>query len=805
MGPGNSRDGETCPGREDLRAFAVGKLSPDRLKELAAHLEGCRRCVSALQEIPDTDDALVAGLRHCNQGMGLTRTPPTGLSPSGSQGLPAGPIGNYEVQEEVGRGATGVVYKARQGRPSRLVALKVLQVGALASATTAERFRREAETLARLQHPNIVRVIEVGEYRGLPFFSLEYCPGGSLHQKLGGTPLPPREAAALAETLARALHAAHQARVIHRDLKPANVLLAEDGTPKVTDFGLAKLLEEAGQTKDGAVMGTPSYMAPEQAQGKTREVGPAADVYALGAVLYECLTGRPPFKGATVPDTLVQVISTEPVPPSRLNPKVPRDLETVCLKCLEKSPGRRYPSARDLAEDLGRYQRGEAVRARPVTRLERGWKWAKRHPARAAVLGLLLVVVLLGLGGGGSLWLWLQAEAAFDQAERSRQEAVDAGNKEVTARKQAEDASTKLEAARAQLALANRQVESLLYCMHTNKAHEQLLSYDLLGCRATLEECQQHLRGPEYGYLLNQLARKARTLPGHWDMVASLALSGDGKRLYSGGSDGTIKVWDLEAGKEARTLRGHTGGVSSLALSADGRRLCSGSDDQTIKVWDLEAGKEARTLPGHWDMVASLALSGDGKRLYSGSDDQTIKVWDLEAGKETLTLRGQTGPVYTLALSGDGKRLYSGGGDGTIKVWDLEAGKEARTLPGHWDMVASLALSGDGKRLYSGGREGTIKVWDLQAGKEARTLRGHTGGVSSLALSADGRRLYSGSRDWTIKVWDLEAGKEALTLRGHTGGVSSLALSADGKRLYSGGSDGTIKVWDLQAGKEASP
>jgi hypothetical protein len=293
----------------------------------------------------------------------------------------------------------GVVYRARQVKLNRVVALKMILHADHAGPEHRQRFRTEAEAVARLQHPNVVQIHEVGEHNGLPFFSLEFCEGGSLEKKLGGTPLPPPEAAGLVQTLALAMHAAHERGIVHRDLKPANVLLAADGTPKVTDFGLAKRLDDAaGLTASGAIMGTPSYMAPEQAGGKTHAIGPAADVYALGAILYGLLTGRPPFKAATPLDTLAQVLTEEPVPPRRLQPRTPHDLETVCLKALAKEPGRRYPSARELAEDLGRFLRGEPTRARPVGRLGRAWRWCLRNPAPAALAGVSAVAVLVLAG-----------------------------------------------------------------------------------------------------------------------------------------------------------------------------------------------------------------------------------------------------------------------------------------------------------------------------------------------------------------------------------------------------------------------
>jgi serine/threonine-protein kinase len=315
----------------------------------------------------------------------------------------------------------GVVYRARQLALGRTVALKMILAGACAGEEDRARFQREAEAIARLSHPNIVAVYEVGEHDGRPFLALEFCPGGSLADRLDGTPLPAGEAARLVQTLARAMQAAHDAQVVHRDLKPANVLLAADGTPRVTDFGLARNLDAAGAgpaaTQSGAVLGTPSYMAPEQASGRSREVGPAADVYALGAILYECLTGRPPFKAVTVIDTLMQVLNDEPVPPRQLQSQTPRDLETICLKCLRKEPARRYGSAAELADDLSRQQRGEPIRARPVGPPEQALKWVKRKPAVAGLLAAVLVLVA-GLAGGG-VWAWQQVAGRWQAAARA--------------------------------------------------------------------------------------------------------------------------------------------------------------------------------------------------------------------------------------------------------------------------------------------------------------------------------------------------------------------------------------------------
>jgi tetratricopeptide (TPR) repeat protein len=339
--------------------------------------------------------------------------PPAATGPPGR----GGEVPGYEILAELGRGGMGVVYKARQAALKRLVALKMILAGAHASPKVRERFRVEAEAVARLQHPNIVQIYEVGEHDGQPYLTLELVDGGNLAEKLAGTPQPPRGAAEVAETLARAMHHAHQHEIVHRDLKPSNILLTADGTSKITDFGLAKLLDSAGgATPTEAFVGTPNYMAPEQARGEAKFIGPVADVYALGAILYECLTGRPPFKAATLLDTLEQVRTQEPVPPARLQHKVPRDLETICLKCLEKEPARRYAGALDLADDLRRFLDDQPIRARPTSALRRAVKWVRRRPALATLLAASVAAVLLVVGFVG----FYTAERAAQRREQQK-------------------------------------------------------------------------------------------------------------------------------------------------------------------------------------------------------------------------------------------------------------------------------------------------------------------------------------------------------------------------------------------------
>jgi serine/threonine protein kinase/Tfp pilus assembly protein PilF len=481
-----------CPSQARLEQLLDEQLSAAEEAAIVAHVEGCRPCQLALER-------LTAGLssrlgRHAPAANGHTAVVPT-KAPQRTVTLDAGPanpqltvdsdpaeaeepsasaaeppawpaVPGYEILGELGHGGMGIVYKARQTRLNRLVALKMLRAGGHADAADLARFRIEAEAAARLRHPHIVQIYEIGKAGGLPFLALELVEGSSLHEQLQGTPQPARPAAELLATLARAIHAAHEAGIVHRDLKPGNILLSfrrkppavgarsvsdgfcspvadapgsdsrpplAPGTPlnecvaKITDFGLAKRLEaETGHTHTGQIMGSPSYMAPEQARGQAKAVGPAADVYALGAILYECLTGRPPFKAASMVETLEQVRRDDPVPPSRLQPKVPRDLETICLKCLRKEPEKRYASAGALAEDLKRFLDGEPIRARRVRLWERAAKWARRRPAAAALLGILVTaaVVLPVAGWQVSGQLARGREAEQKRLDRARAEVL---------------------------------------------------------------------------------------------------------------------------------------------------------------------------------------------------------------------------------------------------------------------------------------------------------------------------------------------------------------------------------------------
>jgi WD40 repeat protein/tRNA A-37 threonylcarbamoyl transferase component Bud32 len=705
-------------------------------------------------------------------------------TPSAAGGAPAAQlpaVAGHEVLSVLGRGGMGVVYKARQLSLNRLVALKMILAGSQAGPEETARFLREAETIALVKHPHVVEIHEFGTHEGKPYFSLEYLEGGSLADRLKGEPQPPLQAAKLVAMLAGAVQAAHERGIVHRDLKPANVLLAADGTPKVTDFGLAKQ-GDSGKTATGQVLGTPSYMAPEQALGNPQAVGAAADVYALGAILYEMLTGRPPFRGASDWDTLQMVVGTEPVAPCRLQPKVPRDLETICLKCLEKDPARRYATAQDLAEDLGRFADGRPIVARPVGRLERVAKWARRRP-ELATLAVLLVFVFLA-GFAGVCWQWGRAEREWGRAEGEYRNAV--------------------EFAQAERATAYARAIAL--------AHAEWRAGNAGSAKEILGTCPNDLRGWEWHYLKRLFqARQVATLDGGAGDVRAVAFSPDGARLASAGADGTVRVWDRQAAKEILTLRGPDDAIAAVAFSPDGQCLAAGTAAGTLRVWDAAQGKEVVTWRGHAAGVTGLAFDSDGRRLASTGKGEwncvELKLWDPTDGKP---LAGAASPniLAAVAFSPNGRRLVTAGHDEVVAMWDASTLHGISNLKGRnrWAVPwSSVAYSADGGLIAAGSPAGLVRVWDAATAQELfSAVTPSQTGVSGLAFSGrDARFLAAATTDNTIQGWSAKTGKPAFTLRGHRRAVTAVAWSLDGGCLASASQDRTVKLWNLGNPDEA--
>jgi WD40 repeat protein len=751
------------------------------------------------------------------------------------EGLAAGPadvthVPGYEVLGILGRGGMGVVYRARHLALKRPVALKMILAGGHAGPADLARFRAEAEAVARLQHPNIVAIYEVGTADGLPFCALELVEGGNLAQKLNGKPLPPAEAARLIELLAGAMHLAHSRNVVHRDLKPANVLLAvgtdlpvcpdrpgglsPQWAPKITDFGLAKVLEgQDGNTQTGAVMGTPSYMAPEQAEGRSREAGPAADVWALGAILYECLTGRPPFKGATPVETLVQVVTAEPVAPRQIEPSVPCDLETVCLKCLEKAPEKRYASARELAEDLERFRNGEPIRARPAGAAERLLRWARRRPAAAALV-LVSVLALAGLVGGGSWFLALLARKN-SELSAAKDNALGLAAREKEAGEQAQESARRAshEALRADHGRHALQLDLALGAWRR---------HDLDLAEKALADVDAPFRSAwESRHLASLVRRRKPRQLGRHVGIDRAAFSPDGALVAVGVGEfrepGEVKVCDAETGAVRLVLRGHADTVGGIAFSPNGEWIASGGRAGPVLVHDARTGRIRHVLKGHTAASGPVAFSPDGSLLLSAGDDGTVRTWDVRDGRQVRSLAAQPvgGVALTVADRPGGWWFATGGADNKVKLWDGRTGKALRTLEGHTHAVTALAFSPDGARVASASYDRTVKVWSAESGKELLCFRGHPLAVYCVAFSPDGSRLVSGDviggvRVWQEKLrWAIGPGEaqdaEELLVLPHKGHVYTAAFSPDGRRVLTSANEdegGKVFLWDAHPGQE---
>jgi WD40 repeat protein len=733
------------------------------------------------------------------------------------------PLAGYALKEELGRGGMGVVYLARQRHPGRLVALKMVLAGPQARPEEFVRFRREVEAIAAVPHPNLVTVYEVGEYEGRPFYVMEYVDGGSLARWVAGKPQPPPAAARVVEALARAMHAVHVRGIVHRDLKPANVLLqfpgggppgdADDlGTaiPKIADFGLAKSLTEAdGPTLSGAVLGTPSYMAPEQAAGRASEVGPAADVYALGAILYEMLTGRPPFRAATVVDTMQQVLQDDPVPPRRLQPTVPADLDTVCLKCLRKEPLRRYDSAAALADDLARFLREEPVRARPIGAVERGWRWARRRPALAALL-LVIGLAVASLTAGGIAYqvrLGAALRVAEARAEEGRQRLVrlhvahgsrllEAGDPLAAlpwfaeALRLSDGYPDEETAHRIRLAVALRQGPRLAQ-LWSHPAPIRFAAF-AAGGRLVLiagDDGVARVHDTETGEAVGQPLVQDRPL-------LAADISPDGDRAVTTDAGGTTRLWEVSSGLVVADLQGPGSPPKCVAFAPDGRKVLTAGADNTARLWDARTGAPLGPPLRHDGLVCYVAFSADGALVVTVSTDQTARVWDVRTRLPVGPLLGHDGPVVHAGFSPGGTSVVTACADGSARVWDIASGQLSRPPLGHGSPVWRVAFSPDGRRILTAGADHAAILWDAATGVRLARL-GHRGGIRAAAFSPDGKRVVTAGEDNLAHLWDAGTGTPLGTPLRHNGTVRVAAFHPGGRLVLTAASDGIARLWDV--------
>ena len=846
-----------------LTAAAAGR-APSRPEFLAQHPDLTDSLAAFLDDHEQMDRAL-RGAASADPAFAPTLAPEECTTAVPSLGR-IRYFGDYELVQELARGGMGVVFKARQVSLNREVALKMILAGQLASPAEIQRFRTEAEAAANLDHPHILPIYEVGSHDGQHYFSMKLIDGGNLADRLADLNRQPRQAVALLSRCARAIHFAHERGVLHRDLKPANILLSRDGLPFISDFGLARKVEgDSRLTQTGAIVGSPSYMPPEQARAE-KQLTTAADVYALGAILYELLTGQPPFRGPTALDTVMQVIEKEPTPPRQIEPTADPELAIIALKCLEKDPARRYASAADLADDLDRWLQGEPIHARPATSAERVRKWVRRNPALAAALSGLALVLLLGLGLLGGLLYESQRRAK--EASEAAHAAQEAAQRESELRHAADRARDGADAAARQAAEERRATERMLYFNRVALAQQYWRGDGIEQARTLLHSCPAELRGWEWGYLARLLDPELLRAPGNGQFTRRLAFSRDGTRLaaFAETGDSGVRIWDLSTKKPVCEIQlsGTNRSFSAGDLAGDGQTVVLGDRQGRISLWDAKTGeliKDLRPLPGEVkylrfspdaslliingpgrpelrevatdetrplpaEATAVFQFSPDGRWLLGQRRNPQLLVPNSSQQHQMIIWNAQTmadghvlGFAHAWDFSADSQRLVVSGSDMVkppfLKV--VEVGTWVEKMSVEVGSPGDVGISPDGQLIAQAeGSNRPIHVHDAVTGKRLRTLRGHEGYINSILFHPDGR-LFSCAWDNTIRAWnptkdqefELAAG-QALPVISHAAvqPMGNLVACVGGDNMGSGplrflraGPELQVVVWDPAAGQ----
>lgn len=755
---------ESCLTEPTIQAYLLGELSAAELESVASHLEECPRCDAVAERLDaSASDVALQALRE-NNGGNEQRTA-TARSKRETPDM----IGDYQILSEVGRGGMGVVYHARDVRLNRQAAVKMILAGHFASPEDQMRFSIEGEMLARMRHPNVVQVYETGQHEGHPFLALEWVGGGTLESSLAGEPMKADRAAALVETLAEAVQHAHLNGVIHRDLKPANILLTEDGAPKITDFGLARAVgEHSSLTLTGSVMGTPGYMAPEQAGGNN-SVGLTTDVYGLGALLFALLTGRPPFVGAH-PSEVVRAVQNDPAPaPSRFQRRIPRDLETVTLRCLEKDPARRYPSAGEVAAELRRWRTGRPIAAKPTPFWEHAWRFALRNPVPSSAAFIVFVSIAgaflsVERSRRSESAARIRADANLLKAQRGEKIARDAAEAEIAARRLAERREAKMTAEQA-----------ILRCETDHISQGQILFRQALELAEKADD--------------RELARAIKINQAAW-----------AKRMPR-------KLRDLDAPAAGNSIR-------TVTFFKSGRRLVTaGREDALVRLWDMPDGAMVQADPSPRLIQDSHAeeviLSGDEQILFVAQGDNRIRRLSPETLKPIrpdLLFGFPNQSIGAAAISPSGKWFAAGNGEGQVRLWDLESDRVLDVDLQHASedsqsnnsvSIRSMRFCGE-RTLVTASRRAGINIWDIPSG-EIR-FRFTPGQIFEIAASPDGAMLAVAG-DHAATLWSIDDPRTPIHRWPHAARVESIDVSPNGKLVATGDDSGNVYLWELATGE----